>query len=63
MDAIFRIEDFDDPAFNSFRISEQRVGQGAITCIYSELRRLRHENPIRQLDPRLHFNTAPGGYP
>jgi len=61
MDAIFRIGDFDDPAFNAFRISEQLAGQRAITDIHPELRRLRHESPIHQLDPRLHFNTAPDG--
>lgn len=61
MAAGYKIEDFDDPDFNPFRISEQVAGQGAVTDIYPELRRLRHESPIHQMDPRLHFNTATDG--
>jgi hypothetical protein len=60
MDAIFRIEDFDGPAFKPFRISEQLAGQGAITDVHPELRRLRHDSPIHQFDPCLTFYTAPG---
>lgn len=61
MDAGAAIRDFDDPDFNPFKISEQVAGQGAITAIYPELRRLRHESPIHEMDPRLHFNTATDG--
>lgn len=55
------IEDFDDPEFSPFKISENVAGQGAITGIYPELRRLRHESPIHAMDPRLHFGTVTDG--
>lgn len=61
MNASFTIEDFDDKGFNPFSISEKVAGQGAITDIYPELRRLRHESPIHEMDPRLHFGTATDG--
>lgn len=61
MAAAFAIEDFDDPGFDPFRISEKVAGQGAVTDIYPELRRLRHKGPIHEMDPRLHFGTAPDG--
>lgn len=53
------IEDFDDPTFNPFIVSEIVAGQGAVTDIYPELRRLRHENPVQQMDPRAYFGTMP----
>lgn len=61
MNAKFKIEDFADPDFNPFRISEQVAGQGAVTDIYPELRRLRHQSPVHEMDPRLYFNTATDG--
>ncbi len=61
MDAGFTIRDFDDPDFNPFSISEKLARQGAVTTIFPELRRLRHLSPIHELDPRLHFDTAPDG--
>lgn len=55
------LEDFADTGFNPFRISEEVAGQKAVSDIYPELRRLRHLNPVHELDPRLHFGTAPDG--
>jgi hypothetical protein len=60
MNAIIRIEDIDDPAFKPLRISEQLAGQGPMTDIPPALRRLRHESPIHQRDPRLPYYTARG---
>lgn len=53
------IEDFDDPHFNPFIVSEQVAGQGAVADIYGEIRRLRAEAPVWEIDPRVHFGTAP----
>lgn len=61
MNAPFVIEDFDDADFNPFSISESLAGQGAISSIYPELRRLRHESVIHAMDPRAHFGTATDG--
>lgn len=55
------IQDFDDPDFNPFIISEQVAKQGEVANIYGELRRLRHVSPLHQMDPRVHFGTAPDG--
>lgn len=51
------IQDFDDPAFNPFIVSEQVAGQGAVSDIYSEIRRLRTIAPVHEIDPRQHFGT------
>lgn len=61
MGAALKIKDFDDPTFNPFKVSEVVAGQGAITDIYSELRRLRQIKSVWPIDPRLHFGTAPDG--
>ena len=37
------------------------AGQGAITDIYSELRRMRQIKSVWPIDPRLHFCIAPYG--
>jgi cytochrome P450 len=54
-----KIRDFEDPTFNPFIVSSVVAGQGAITDIYAELRRLREIKSVWELDPRLHFGTAP----
>ena len=55
------LEDFDEAGFNPFKISEEVAGQKAVTEIFTELRRLRHLNPVHELDPRVHFGTQPDG--
>lgn len=52
------IRDFDDANFNPFTVSEKIAGQGAVSAIYPELRRLRREKSVWAMDPRLHFGTA-----
>jgi cytochrome P450 len=54
-----KILDFDDQAFNPFIVSSVVAGQGAVTDIYGELKRLRQIKSAWELDPRLHFGTAP----
>jgi len=61
MEATYAIQDFDDAGFDPFSISEKVAGQGAITDIYPELRRLRHHALVHEMDPRLYFGTAPDG--
>lgn len=61
MSALPKIRDFDDPTFNPFIVSAVVAGQGGITDIYAELRRLRQIKSVWELDPRLHFGTAPDG--
>jgi cytochrome P450 len=55
------IQDFDDPKFNPFIVSEVTAGQGQVADIYPELRRLRHISPAHEMDPRTHFGTMPDG--
>jgi cytochrome P450 len=55
------IQDFDDPSFNPFIVSEVTAGQGQVSDIYPELRRLRHISPAHEMDPRVHFGTMPDG--
>jgi len=61
MGAAVKIRDFDDPSFNPFIVSEVTAGQGAITDIYGELRRLRQIKSVWEMDPRLHFGTVTDG--
>src|SRR3954471_9648742 len=61
MNVALAIRDFDDPDFNPFTVSEQLAGQAGVSEIYPELRRLRHLSPVQEMDPRLHFGTAPDG--
>lgn len=61
MKTLAKIEDFDDVDFNPFIISGQVARQDTVSNIYGELRRLRHEDPVREMDPRLYFGTAPDG--
>jgi cytochrome P450 len=61
VDSRLAIEDFDDADFNPFIISESLAKQGEVADIYPELRRLRHISPLHEMDPRVHFGTAPDG--
>jgi cytochrome P450 len=61
MSSVAVIQDFDDPQFNPFTVSELTAGQGQVSDIYPELRRLRHLSPAHEMDPRTYFGTMPDG--
>lgn len=58
MEAVLAIKDFDDPDYDPYTASERMAGTGAVGDVMPELRRLRSEAPVHELDLRVHLGTA-----